>query len=933
LVRRVQRETEKVTDLEKNATPMTLAAGTKLGRYEIRSKIGEGGMGEVYRARDEKLNRDVAIKVLPAALSENADRLNLFEQEAQAVGALNHPNILAVYDVGVDDRAPYVVSELLEGETLRERMAGAALPQRKAIDYALQVARGLAAAHEKGIVHRDIKPDNIFLTDDGRVKILDFGLAKLIATDQTQSQTEVPTRKVNTDPGTVMGTMGYMSPEQLKGQATDHRTDIFSFGAILYEMLSGKRAFLGDSMAETMSAILREDPPDLSETNKTISPALERVVRHCLEKNPAERFHSARDLAFAVESLSGSATSSDQTLPTSMSATTADRGSSRRLGKWNIWMVSTVVLGLILLALAGFILLRRTSNAETAAIARFDIPPPAKTELSLLRYPAITLSPDGSKLAFLGTSDGVVRIYLRRRDETEIRALPGTEGAWNPVFSPDGQSLAFFAEGALKRLPLNGSVVSIVKIGESRGVGEARGLTWLDNANLIYTPQAIGGLFQISASGGTPQAVTTVDATKKERTHRWPQALPGGKAVLITVGTLDQPDDYERAKIEVVNLKTGERHVVLEGASIASYVSTGHLVFAREGVLYAVGFDLNRLAVKGNPVAIVSGVAGDKTTGAVHFSIADDGTLAYVPGTTMAAVRNLIWVDRSGTETPLNGPRGQFNDARLSPDGSRVALIQGSSGSGDVWIYDIQRSTFTRFTVTNTNATPLWSADGKMIYYTSTDQLLDQTTIFRKPADGSRDAERLVNVKSMCFLKAILPDGETAVLDSDVVSNASNIMRITMRQGAQPTSLVETTFEETAAAVSPDGLWLAYQSNESGRSEIYVRDIAGSSGRLPISTDGGEEPRWSPDGRELYYRNNNLLWAVPIATRPSIQAGTPKSLFNGVYDFHTNSGETYDVHPKGGRFLLLSPPKENASTQTRIVFNWFGELRRLLPTN
>jgi len=311
----------------------TISPNTTIAQYTIVSKIGEGGMGEVYRARDPKLGRDVAIKVLPASPSENADRLNRFEQEAQAAGALNHPNILSIYHIGTHNGAPYIVSELLEGETLRERMAGAALPQRKAIDYALQIAKGLAAAHDKGIVHRDIKPDNVFITNDGRVKILDFGLAKLTAIDGAQSQTEVPTRKVNTDPGTVMGTMGYMSPEQLKGQAADHRSDIFSFGAILYEMLSGKRAFRGDSMAETMSAILREDPPDLSETNKTVSPALERVVRHCLEKNPAERFHSARDLAFAIESLSGSATISGQT-ETMPAIITTETGAAVGLARW-----------------------------------------------------------------------------------------------------------------------------------------------------------------------------------------------------------------------------------------------------------------------------------------------------------------------------------------------------------------------------------------------------------------------------------------------------------------------------------------------------------------------------------------------------------------------------------------------------------------------
>ena len=501
------------------------------------------------------------------------------------------------------------------------------------------------------------------------------------------------------------------------------------------------------------------------------------------------------------------------------------------------------------------------------------------------------------------------------------------------MFSPDGQSLAFFAEGALKKLTLNGSVVSIVKIGESRGVGEARGLTWLDNATLIYTPQAIGGLFQVSANGGTPQPVSTVDANKRERTHRWPHALPGGKAVLMTVGTLDQPDDYEHAKIEVVNLKTGERQVVLEGASIARYVSTGHLVFAREGVLYAVGFDLRPFS-------------GQRQSGLYRIRRCRRQNYWRSPllnrrrrnpcicaGHDHSLRSQSAWFDRAGVETSIGGPQGQLNDPHLSPDGSRIALLQGSSGSGDVWIYDMQRSTFTRLTYTNTNATPLWSTDGKTIYYASIDLSLDKTTIFRKPADGSRDAEPVVTVKSMCFLKAILPDGETAILDSDVQSITSNIIRVSLRQGAEPSSVVETPFEETAAAASPDGRWLAYQSNESGRSEIYVRDFAGLSGRLQISTDGGEEPRWSPDGKELYYRNNNLLWALTIETKPSIQAGTPRSLFNRVYDFNSNSGETYDVHPKGGRFLLLSPSKENSSTQIRVVLNWFSELRRLVPTN
>jgi serine/threonine-protein kinase len=940
---------------------MTLTPGTELGPYEIVSQIGEGGMGEVYRARDTKLGRDVAIKVLPAAFSEDVDRLRRFEQEAQAAGALNHPNILVIYHIGTHDGAPYIVSELLEGQTLRERMNGTALSQRKALDIGFQIARGLAAAHEKGIVHRDIKPDNIFITNDGRAKILDFGLAKLTAeSSASESQTEVPTRKVNTDPGTVMGTVGYMSPEQLRGKHADARSDIFSFGAVFYEMLSGKRAFHRDSMPETMSAILKEDPPDLSTTNKTVSPALERVVHHCLEKNPEQRFHSASDLAFAIEALSGGATSSGQTTTLPVSPLTEV---SRQKTTERFWIASTAILTLALLLFAAFVFFRQSPKNNVSAVVRYDVLPLNKTGLSLIRLPAVAISPDGSTLAFLANDEGVNRLYVRKRDDTEVKVIPGTEGVLDATFSPDGQSIAFIADFSLKKVPLNGPVFSLTKIGDSRG------LSWMADDSLIYVPEATGGLFQISANGGEPHAITKVDEAKKERTHRWPQALPGGKAVLFTVGSIDKPDDYDNANIEAVVLETGERKLLIQGASVARYVPTGHLIFARDGVLYAVRFDLNRLTVSGKPVPVLTGVAGDKTTGAVHFSISNDGTLAYVPGSTTSGLRGLTWVDKNGNQTPVNIPRGQFNDVRISPDGTRAAVLQGSSVSGDVWVYEFARATFTRLTFTTTNATPVWSADGKDIYYVSIDPGADETTIMRKPADGSHEAENIVTIKHQAYLKAILPDGETALLDTQRQTNDSNIMTVALKHDAQPTPLVNTQFMEYAAAASPDGRWLAYQSNESGRPEIYVRELAGSGGRWPISTGGGEEPRWSPDGRELYYRINAQLMAVPVETRSSSQAaasvsgsksefrnpkseisavsapksairipkfeilaGPPKTLFNEVYDLRSNTGETYDVDPHGGRFLMTRPPKEDSSTaQVRIVLNWFGELQRLVP--
>src|SRR5215831_13239119 len=424
---------------------MSFTTGSKLGRYEIRSKIGEGGMGEVYLARDTQLGRDVAVKVLPSSYADDAERLHRFEQEACAAGALNHPNILSILDVGTHDGSPYVVSELLEGQTLRQRTSGSSLPQRKAIDYALQIVHGLAAAHEKGIVHRDLKPDNLFITNDGRLKILDFGLAKLTGAGNTElSQTSIPTRRVDTDPGKVMGTVGYMSPEQVKGRPVDHRSDIFSFGAILYEMLSGRRAFHGESAAETMSAILKEDPPDLSETNQRISPALERLVNHCLEKNPEERFHSARDLAFALEALSGSTPTSIQTV----SPLFAGRGI--KAGELTAWIVAFIAI-VVAAVTFGTSYFRRTA-VEPHPI-RFTIPPPQNVNLTNF----VALSPDGLRLVFTGRdSSGKNLLWVRPLDSLDVRALPDTSDATYPFWSPDSRLIGFFAEGKLKKVDVSG---------------------------------------------------------------------------------------------------------------------------------------------------------------------------------------------------------------------------------------------------------------------------------------------------------------------------------------------------------------------------------------------------------------------------------------------------------------------------------------------
>src|SRR5256714_5981342 len=688
----------------------TISPQTTIAQYTIVSKIGEGGMGEVYRARDTKLGRDVAIKVLPAAFSENCERLRRFEQEARAAGALNHPNILVIHHIGIHDGAPYIVSELLEGETLRERMAGEALPQRKAIDYGLQIAKGLAAAHEKGIVHRDIKPDNVFITDDGRVKILDFGLAKLTAIDGAQSQTEVPTRKVNTDPGTVMGTMGYMSPEQLKGQPADHRSDIFSFGAILYEMLPGKRAFRGESMAETMSVILREDPPDLSETNKTVSPALERLVRHCLEKNPSERFHSARDLAFTIESFSGSATISGQTatMPAITESSTAV-GLSRWLGNVRVaWIVAAVFLVALVTALVALLYFRQPSSPSQ--IIRFSIPLPKGTNTGGESAPVIALSPDGHRLVF-STEDaaGKRQLWLRPLDSFAAQPLTGTEGAAYSFWSPDGRYIAFFADNKLTKLDIGSGVIETIC---QTGRGAGRGGDWNRQGVILFNNGNEAGLSRVNAAGGKPEAVSELDAAHGERIHLFPSFLPDGKHYLfentggddrgIYVGSLDSKD-----RKLLIPLGTD-----VANSTQAVWAPPGFILYAlNRNTLLAQAFDPDRLELKGEPFRVAENVLYTVNLKA-RFTVSGNGVLAFVQGGEADTVQ-LTWRDRLGKQVGITGSPDLWTSFKLSPDERSAALSREEPNRlHALWILDLVKGTTSRFVADGDNFSPVWSPDG-----------------------------------------------------------------------------------------------------------------------------------------------------------------------------------------------------------------------------
>ena len=893
----------------------------RLGAYEIVAAIGAGGMGEVYRARDTKLNRDVALKILPQAFAADHDRLTRFTREAQTLASLNHPNIAQIHGLEDSSSLHALVMEFVDGADLSQRIAQGPIAVDDTIAIARQITDAIEAAHERGIVHRDLKPSNVKVRDDGTVKVLDFGLAKALegstATHNSGSLSLSPTvaGPAMTGVGMIMGTAAYMSPEQAKGKPVDKRADIWSFGVVLYEMLTGRALFNGETASEVMASVIMQEP-DLTALPPKVPPSLRHVIARCLVRDPKLRL---RDIGEARLALAGA----DVMQPLTTKAHPSPHGTNR-------WLMA-LSTGLVLaLAATGFALWRVGGHAPSGAVIRFGVQPPEKTSLSLVAKPNVALSPDGTLVVFVALAQGETRLYLRSLADVTSRPITGTEGATNPVFSPDGQAIAFFAGGRLKTTTLEGVVATV---GEAGLDGDPRGIAWLPDDTLVFASIAGGPLQQVRSSGGPTHAITTLDEKKGERTHRWPAALPNGK-VLFTVGTLGSPDNYDRATIEAVDPKTGTRTVLLESASSARYAASGHLLFVRESILYAVPFDPDSLTTRGTPVQVLRGINGDTTTGASHFAVADNGTIAYAPGTALAAASRLMWVDRQGKAEPIALPQGLYFDPRLSPDGTHVAVTWQTltAGNGDIWVSDLTRKTFTRLSFSEGAVSPVWSPDGRTIYYSAIDPTGRKTTIMRRPADGSRDAERVVVLDTRAYLQAVTPDEKTALIDYQSVGQGSlkgELMTIALTENAKPQPLVTSVFDEYGGSWSPDRRWLAYESDESGRPEVYVRDTSSGGGRWQVSTNGGDEPHWSPDGRSLYYRTESQLMVVAVDTRTTFAPSPPALVFDGIYNLRSATGVSYAVAPKGDRFLMVRLTEEGVTSTVTVVVNWFAELRRL----
>ncbi|HEY5618149.1 MAG TPA: protein kinase [Vicinamibacterales bacterium] len=868
-----------------------------------------------------RLKRDVALKVLPDGLASDPDRAVRFQREAELLATLNHPNIAHVYGLEQAGVVQALVMELVEGPTLAERIAQGPIPIDEALPIAKQIAEAVEAAHEQEIIHRDLKPANIKVRPDAVVKVLDFGLAKALDPVSVRDigATASPTitsPAMMTGVGVILGTAAYMSPEQARGKAVDKRTDIWAFGAVLYEMFTGRRAFAGDEVSDVLASVLAREP-DWTLLPHGLPPVVSSFLKRCLHKDRKQRIGDAQSVRLALEGAfdsDGSHAAEPAIVP-------------HRHPAWRRALpvpIASLAAALVVGATA-WILWPATAPLP---VSRFDYALPEGQQFRALGRAVGAVSPDGRYFVY-NTTGG---LYLRAMEELQARLIPGSEAVLsNPFFSPDGEAVAYEQGRELKRVSISGGGPVVICAVPSAVFGASWGP---DNMVLFGQSE---GITRVAADGGMPELL--IKANEGEQVHG-PQLLPDGDSVLFSVTSGKGTTRWDQAQIVVQSLRTGERKIVLRGGSDARYIPTGHLVYALGETLLAVAFDADRLEVDGGAVSVVEGIMRvdlpATTSGSANYGVSDNGTLVYATGGIALTFGTLVWVDRNGKAEPLTDRQAPYRAPRASPDGARVAVaMQNPDGNEDIWVVDVQRGTYTRLTSDPAMETlPLWTPDGTRIAFSS-GRAGGASALYWMSADGSGAVEELTKATTNQGATSWLPDGTTLAFYD--VGGTYDIF--TVKPGESPVRFLETSFQERAPAFSPDGRWLAYSSNETGQAEIYVTPYPGPGGRIAISSGGGRSPRWSSNGRELFYRNGRQMMAVAVEPGPAFRVGAPRLLFEGDYiqELDNTGAHNYDVSRDGQRFLMVAPAARELEKEARpgivVVENWVEELKRRVPTN
>ena len=905
---------------------MALTPGTRLGAYEVTEQIGAGGMGEVYRATDSNLKRSVAIKVLPASVAGDADRLARFQREAEVLAALNHPNIGAIYGLKKTPDFTALVMELVEGEDLSQRIARGAIPIDEMLPIAKQIADALEAAHEQGIIHRDLKPANIKVRADGTVKVLDFGLAKAMDPAGVSSANAMnsPTLSMHaTMHGVILGTAAYMAPEQARGKTVDKRADIWAFGVVLYEMLTSRRAFPGDDITDTIVSVVSKEP-DWSALPVATTVGLRRLLARCLKKEPKVRLQAIGEARAQIDELISGA-------PDEMPIAVVAQPASVSRRRSAVVASMTLLVGAAVAAIATWAL-TRTAPAKVQPM-RFALVSTAAQALAVSANDRdLVLSADGAHLVYVSGNDA--QVMVRAIDQLDAVPLRGIIGARSPFLSPDGRWVGFFtgAGGELKKVSIaGGPALPLCPI-----TNGARGASWGPDDTIVFaTNDASTGLLRVAASGGEPKVLTRPDIAHGEADHVFPSVLPGGRAVLFTI--LPSGGAIETAQVAVLDLTTGHYKTLIHGGSQAEYVEPGYLVYALAGTLRAVRFDPAKLDVLSDPVPVVESVT-TLASGAAEFSVSRQGALVYVPGGATGGTRSLMWVTRQGHEDPIAAaPSRGYISPRLSPDGTRVAVYIADQQS-DIWILDLAHQTLTRLTdAPSIDQYPVWTPDSRRVIFSSNRAGI--TNLFWQAADNTGTVDRLATSPSAQFPISISPDGTRLIVRETATKTGADLRVLRLDASAtapapprQTEPLVQTTFNEDNGEISPDGHWLAYQSNEGGQFQISVRPFPNvDSGHWTISTTGGTKPLWARTGKELFYIDGtSAVTSVPIQTVPTFSNGTPTKVFEGRY-YTSASSRTYDVSPDGQRFLMIKATSNDQAPSMVIVLNWLEELKARLP--